>query len=245
MNTNDIKGRKERQISVANIMEREEHEHSYVFNDDGYQVCELCGICTTLREHHFQPYFEMSREVRSEYADVLINHNLGYVDQVEKEYKKLKLLLPRGYPNIVLYAYCTYNVLLREGIYYSLEQLSSMFHITNFSRLFCHIEKNPKVKKLFFNVKNKHFIESSLYLFLSHFSSKHHLHKAVAISKIVKQKHGALKLNFLVAISLYFTLRNTVMNKKGLYEELSNYFSINIRTLKSYLKGVGKALQSP
>ena len=32
VNTNDIKGRKERQISVANIMEREEHEHSYVFN---------------------------------------------------------------------------------------------------------------------------------------------------------------------------------------------------------------------
>ena len=226
-------------------MVREEHEHSYVFNDDGFQVCELCGICTTLREHHFQPYFEMCQEVRSEYADVLVNHNLAYVDQVEKEYKKLKILLRRGYPNIALYAYCTYYVLLKEGIYYSLEQLSSMFQIPNFSRLFCHIEKNPKIDKHFFNVKNKRFIESSLYLFLSHFSSKHRLHKAVAISKIVKQKHGALKLNFLVAISLYFTLRNTVMNKKGLYEELSNYFSINIRTLKSYLKGVGKALQSP
>ena len=57
-------------------MVREEHEHSYVFNDDGFQVCELCGICTTLREHHFQPYFEMCQEVRSEYADVLVNHNL-------------------------------------------------------------------------------------------------------------------------------------------------------------------------
>ena len=197
-----------------------------------------------LREHHFQPYFEMCQEVRSEYADVLVNHNLAYVDQVEKEYKKLKILLRRGYPNIALYAYCTYYVLLKEGIYYSLEQLSSMFQIPNFSRLFCHIEKNPKIEKHFFNVKNKRFIESSLYLFLSHFSSKHRLHKAVAISKIVKQKHGALKLNFLVAISLYFTLRNTVMNKKGLYEELSNYFSINIRTLKSHLKDVGKTLQT-
>ena len=76
-------------------MVREEHEHSYVFNDDGFQVCELCGICTTLREHHFQPYFEMCQEVRSEYADVLVNHNLAYVDQVEKEYKKLKILAPR------------------------------------------------------------------------------------------------------------------------------------------------------
>ena len=163
-------------------MVREEHEHSYVFNDDGFQVCELCGICTTLREHHFQPYFEMCQEVRSEYADVLVNHNLAYVDQVEKEYKKLKILLRRGYPNIALYAYCTYYVLLKEGIYYSLEQLSSMFQIPNFSRLFCHIEKNPKIDKHFFNVKNKRFIESSLYLFMCHFSSKHRLHKAVAIS---------------------------------------------------------------
>ena len=96
-------------------MVREEHEHSYVFNDDGFQVCELCGICTTLREHHFQPYFEMCQEVRSEYADVLVNHNLAYVDQVEKEYKKLKILLRRGYPNIVLYAYCSICSIKRKA----------------------------------------------------------------------------------------------------------------------------------
>ena len=225
-------------------MDEEEHEHSYVFNDDGFQVCELCGICTTLREHQLQPFFEIDRELRSKYADVLINHNLGYVDQVEKEYKKLKIFLRRGYPNIVLYAYCTYNVLLRDGIYYSLDQLSSMFQIPNFSKVFCHIERNPNIEKTLFNVKNKHFIESSLYLFLSHFCLKHHLHKAVTISKIVKQKHKSLKHNFLVAISLYFTLQNTFMNEKELYEELSNYFSINVRTLKSYVKNVSKTLHT-
>lgn len=225
-------------------MGKDEHVHSYMFNDDGFQVCELCGICTTLREHHFQPYFEMDQEVRSEYADVLINHNLGCLDQVEKEFKKLKMLLRRGYPNIALYAYCTYYVLLKEGVYYSLEQLSNMFQIINFSRWFCHIEKNPKVDKQFFNVKNEHFIESSLHLFLAHFSSKHHLHKAITISKIVSQKHGSLKLNLQVAISLFFTLRNTFKNEKELYEELSNYFSINVRTLKSHLKDVSKTLQT-
>ena len=199
---------KEMLLSVVNIMEREEHEHSYVFNDDGFQVCELCGICTTLRDHHSEPHFEGDYEVRCEYADVLINHNLGYVDQVEKEFKKLKLLLRRGYPNIALYAYCTYNVLLQEGVYYSLSQISRMFQILNFSKLFCHIEKSCKVENKFVDIKIDKFVESSLCLFLSHFSLKRYLCRAVAISKHIKQNHGTLKLNFLVAISLYFTLKN-------------------------------------
>ena len=225
-------------------MDRQEHKHSYVFNDDGFQVCELCGICTTLREHHFQPYFERCQEVRSEYADVLINNNLGYVDRVEKEYKKLKLLLRRGYPNIALYAYCTYNILLQEGVYYSLHQISHMFQISNFSKLFCHIQKSSRVKKQFFNIKNEKFIESSLSLFLSHCSSKQHLNRAVAMSGLIKQSHAALKLKFLVAISLYFTLENTFSSEKELYEELATYFSINVRTLKLYLKDVSRTLQT-
>ena len=186
----------------------------------------------------------MDHEGRSEYADVLINHNLGYVDHVENEFKKLKLLLQRGYPNIALYAYCTYNVLLREGVYYSLTQISCMFQISNFSKLFCHIEKSYKVEKHFFDIKRDKFIESSLWLFLSHFSSKRYLCRAVAISKLIKHNHSTLKLNFLVAISLYFTLKNIFSSEKELYEELSTYFSINVRTLKSYLKDVSRTLQT-
>ena len=225
-------------------MVTEEHEHSFIFNDDGFQVCELCGICSTLREHHYQPCHETVQEMNSEYADVLINHNLGYVDQVEKKYKQLKLLLRRGYPNIVLYAYCTYNVLLEDGIYYSLGQISTMFRIKYFSKLFCHIEKHPRVVQKNFNVKNEQFIESSLNLFLCHSDAKHQQQRAITISKIIKQKHPDLKLNFLVAISLYFTLRNTFVSEKELHDELATYFSINVRTLKLRLKHVSRTLQA-
>ena len=124
-----------------------EHKHSFIFNDDGFQVCKLCGICSTLREYFHNIHYDNAHKLWSVYSDVLINNNLGYVEQVEKEYAKLKTLLCRGYPNIALYAYCTYNVLLREGIYYSIGQISCMFRIPNFSKLFCHIEKNPKIKK--------------------------------------------------------------------------------------------------
>ena len=241
MITIDIKGL----TAVSFIkMANEEHKHSFIYNDDGFQVCRFCGLCTTLREYFHNPYNENVQKFWSVHSDVLINNNLGYVDQVEKEYKKLKMILCRGYPNIALYAYCTYNVLLQEGIYYSLGQISSMFQISNFSKLFCHIENNNKVKKQFFNVKDGKFIESSLRLFLSQFNSKKQMLRAVAISKIIKQKHKALKLNFLVAVALYFTLENSFKSGKELFEELSAYFSINVRTLKSHIKDVSKTLQT-
>ena len=92
--------------------------------------------------------------------------------------------------------------------------------------------------------KNEKFIESLLYLFLSQFNSKQQLSRAVAISKLIKLKHKALKLNFLVAISLYLTFKNTFPCEKELFEMLSTYFSINVRTLKSHLKDVSKTLQT-
>ena len=70
-------------------MEGEEHKHSFIFNDDGFQVCKLCGICTTLREYFHNLYHNNVPKYWTVFSDVLINHNLGYVDQVEKEYKKL------------------------------------------------------------------------------------------------------------------------------------------------------------
>ena len=239
----DIKGHTTGSSFICN-MEDEEHRHSFIFNDDGFQVCKFCGICTTLREYSHNLYHDDLPKFWSVFSDVLINYNLGYVDQIEKEYKKLKMILCRGYPNIALYAYCTYIVLLQEGIYYSLGQISIMFQILNFSKLFCQIEKNHKVKRHSFNVKNETFIESSLCIFLSQYNSKHQLSRAVDISKVVKQKHRAVKHNFLVAISLYFTLEKTFVSRKELFEVLSTYFSINVRTLKSHLKDVSKTLQT-
>ena len=218
------------------------HKHEFIFNDDGFEVCTLCGICTTLREQQHHDTCKNPSLKRSAYADVLINHNLGYVELVEEEYRKLKTSLRRGYSNKALYAYCTYIVLLRDNVYYSINQISNMYQINNFSKLFCQIEKNHKVKKHSFNVKNETFIESSLCIFLSQYNSRHQLYRAVDISKVVKQKHRAVKHNFLVAISLYFTLEKTFASRKELFEVLSTYFSINVRTLKSHLKDVNKTL---
>ena len=111
------------------------HEHEFIFNDDGFEVCTLCGICTTLREQQYRDTRENPSLKRSAYADVLINHNLGYVEFVEEEYRKLKTSLRRGYSNKALYAYCTYNVLLRDNVYYSINQISNMFQIKLISQI--------------------------------------------------------------------------------------------------------------
>ena len=227
------------------VMVKGMHEHELIFNDDGFEVCTLCGVCTTLREQQYHTTYENQPPKRSIYADVLINHNLGYVELVEEEYRKLKTLLRRGYSNKALYAYCTYNVLLEDHVYYSINQISNMFQINNFSKLFCQIENNHKVESHYFDVRDEKYVESSLHLFLSHHDQKCFLDRALEFSRIVRKKHKPLKLNFLTSVSLYFTLKNIFECPLLLQQELSTYFSINIRTFKSLVSEVARSLETP
>ena len=227
------------------VMIEGSHEHAFIFNDDGFEVCTLCGVCTTLREQQYHTAYDNQPLRRSIYADVLINHNLGYVELVEKEYKRLKTLLCRGYSNKALYAYCTYNVLLNDRVYYSINQISKMFQIDNFSKLFCQIENNRKVESQYFDVRDEKYVESSLHLFLSYHDQKCFLDRALEFSRIVRKKHKPLKLNFLTSVSLYFTLKNIFECSLLLQQELSTYFSINIRTFKSLVSEVARSLETP
>ena len=219
------------------------HKHEFIFNDDGFEVCTLCGICTTLREQQHHDTCKNPSLKRSAYADVLINHNLGYVELVEEEYRKLKTSLRRGYSNKALYAYCTYIVLLRDNVYYSINQISNMYQINNFSKLFCQIENNSKVESQYFDVRHEKYVESSLHLFLSHYDKKRSLGCALDFSRIVREKHKPLKLNFLTSVSLYLALKDEIKCLLLLQRELSTYFSINIRTFKTVIREVTRSLE--
>lgn len=178
-------------------MAEAQHVHQYIFNDDGFQVCYRCGVCTSLREQQPSNSYKLLPQSKSVYSEILFNHNIGYINEVEEEYRKLKAILRRGYPNKALYAYCTYNVLLKDGVYYSLSQISNMFQMPDFLKLFCHIENNHQIHSCNFDVKDEKYVESALQLFLSHYEMKHILSKALVLSKIVKQKHCALRENLL------------------------------------------------
>ena len=81
--------------------------HEFIFNDDGFEVCSKCGICTSSRlmESSISEHEYPIPNYWSQFSEILINNHIGYIDRIEDEYKKIKIKLLRGYPNISLYAY--------------------------------------------------------------------------------------------------------------------------------------------
>ena len=67
------------------------HNHHFIFNDDGFEVCDKCGICTTQRyaEQSSDNHLFVSQHV-SEFSDILINNHIGYIEEIEKKYISLK-----------------------------------------------------------------------------------------------------------------------------------------------------------
>ena len=217
------------------------HTHYFIFNDDGFEVCNKCGICTTLR--HLEPGLiiqEPANNYRSEFSDVLINNHIGYVDAVENEYRKIKLKLLRGYPNVSLYAYCTYFVLLQNNIYYSIKHISEIFKIPYFTKHFCQIENKMCGQSKHFDIANNRYIFSSLNLYLAQHGQGHYLEECKKAVLKVKMSPISSKPNFVACMSIFLTLKD--FPDPLLIPHLSEYYSVNIRTLKSYIKRLNREL---
>ena len=89
-------------------MSSTQHTHNFIFNDDGFEVCNLCGVCTSQRNGEHETTIQSSTpQHMSEFFDILINNHIGYCNEVEDMYSLMKRKLVRGYPNRALYAYCT------------------------------------------------------------------------------------------------------------------------------------------
>jgi len=82
----------------------------------------------------------------TKFSYILYNNHIGYIEEIDQEYRVLKKKLKRGYSNLVIYAYCVYNTLLKNKVYYSLHQISIMFRIKDFIKQYCQIEKKPSYK---------------------------------------------------------------------------------------------------
>ena len=71
-------------------MEDTTHNHYFIFNDDGFEVCSFCGVCTSQREMKTYLTSNMNDEEVSNFSDILRNHNIGYVSEIEKLYGNIK-----------------------------------------------------------------------------------------------------------------------------------------------------------
>ena len=221
-------------------MEVPSHKHDFTFNDDGFEVCRICGLCTSLREMKYETILHENPHSNDNYSHILHNNHIGYVDDIEEEYRRLKSVIKRGYPNKLLYAYCTYIVLMRNSIFYTLTQISQIFQISNFQKCVCMIEKKYENDKSNFINDNILHIRSSIEIFLSQ-NMKIKLRKnAFQIAETLFKKNPYEKPVFLIALVLFLTLSSKMRYKRDLISLLCNYYSINKRTLCKKIKNIGQ-----
>ena len=221
-------------------MKNTTHLHVFFFNDDGFEVCEKCGLCTTLREtkDHIEKKDIFTPEQR--FSEILINNHIGFIEQIEKEYSRIKSILIRGYPNISLYAYCTYNILILNFVYYSLDQIANIFKIENFKKTFCQIERNESISANNFDLENNAYIRSALHIFLSKYGLARHSEKCFRQTESVKNVLPSSKISFIISISIYLSLSDIDLHDIDMLTELCSYFTINKRTLAKKIKDFKK-----
>ena len=209
------------------------HEHSFIFNTDGFEVCTKCGLCTSQREMMFRENNEMSatQTKRVEFSYILENNNIGYGDEIVKEYEQIKVKLKRGYPNLAVFAYSTYKILQRNNVFYTISQISRMFQLSNFQKYFTLIEKNPKIDTCL-EIYTEQKYESSIRIFLSHCKLRRCYRNALQISKYLNRTNSNMKPIFHIASTLYLAINTCYKNKNEVLTLICDYFLINQRTLK-------------
>ena len=214
-----------------------EHLHEYINNDEGFEVCVKCGVCSSQQVYDFHKYHCDDKPTKnSEFIDVLKNNHIGYEDEIELFYKELKFKLSRGYPNIALYAYATYCTLLQNFVFCTIEHIEGIFLVTNFKKIFCQIEKNECIKKTNFDLNLEEYSLSAIRIFLAEFNPLTLSGKAEKICQNIRKKAGYISVKPLVVTSLYLALFDHFTDEKQLKEHLSIHFSINRRTLKTVIK---------
>ena len=195
-----------------------------------------CGVCSSLREmshDYYNSHIDSSTQI---YSDVLVNNHLGYVDDTDRAYLQIKTVLKRGYPNISLYAFCAYNTLLQNSVYYSLTQISEMFQINNFKKQYCQIAKNYASLNSNFDDKAPDYIRSAMKIFLAEHSMISYLDSCYNLAKTVKLHQPNSKIVFIVCVSIYSVLSATDKSFKEITKQLCSYFKVNNRTLEKKIR---------
>ncbi|HBI40921.1 MAG TPA: hypothetical protein DDY16_08245 [Tenacibaculum sp.] len=208
------------------------HKHSFIFNDDGFEVCIACGLCSSQREM-IHVYSNTETDLDSQgYDDVLINNGIGFISKINNAYLQIKSVLKRGYPNISLYAYCVYNILRQNGVFYSLAQISHMFQLKNFPKQFCHIHKNYNSASCNLDDKYEEYMSSAIKLFLAHYDMNQYHACCLKLAKAVKSYQPSSKLPFIVSVAIYIVLTKKELKCDDKTNKLCKYFMINKRTLE-------------
>ena len=67
------------------------HDHNYIFNNDGYQVCTLCGVCTSLQDMQSVDIItDTISKSPTSFSYILYNNHIGYIEEIDEEYRVFK-----------------------------------------------------------------------------------------------------------------------------------------------------------
>ena len=217
-------------------MEGGEHKHEFIQSDDGFEVCFKCGFCSNQRVYEYERNSPVDNIRKSEFTDILINNHIGYEEEIEEFYNEIKFKLPRGYPNIALYAYSAYCILLKHSIFYTIMHIERIFKIDNFKKSFCQIERNDCIQKTNFDLNTEEYSVSAIKIFLSELGFICLSGKALRISKNIRRHVLHIRPQFLIAVSIYLALFDCFNDHQKVLDDLSHHFSINRRTLKGVIR---------
>ena len=218
-------------------MEGGGHIHEFILNDDGFEVCCKCGSCSSQRVYENDKIVAVDIDIRkSEFLDILVNNHIGYENEIEQFYSEIKFKLPRGYPNIALYAYSTYCILLKNSVFYTITHIEQIFKIDNFKKSFCQIERNDCIQKTNFDLNTAEYCLSAIKIVLSELSFKCMSGKAFRTCQNIRKHISHTRPQFIIAASIYLALFDSLNEHQNLLEILSDHFSINRRTLKGVIK---------
>ena len=200
-------------------------EHNLIFNDDGFEVCDKCGLCSTNRELRYShsDSSNFGNVGNSVFSNILINNHIGYEDEINEEYNSVKATLKRGYPNIALFAFCTYNILIKNGVHYSIARIENMFKLKKFSKYYCQIEKNECITKQIFDVTEYKYVSTSINHFLAEYGHKQKQCKIVELVKYFGKIYPTYKQGIILSAALFLSLKNKT-SKNELLKNLSFFF---------------------
>lgn len=110
------------------------------------------------------------------------------------------------------------------------------FILITLKSIFVRLKKNECIQKSNFDLSLEEYSLSAMNNFLSELDLPHLFGRAVRICRNIRKNISHIRIQSLVAVSLYFALLDSFTNEKNLLEKLSTQFSINGRTLKGVIR---------
>jgi hypothetical protein len=119
-----------------------------------------------------------------------------------------------------------------------------MFKLIKFSKYYCQIEKNECITKQIFDLTEYKYVSTSVNHFLAEYGHKQKQSEIVELAKYFSTIYPTYKQSIILSAALFMSLKNKI-SRNELLKNLSNFFSVHIRTLRKVVNRLEEEKQQP